>query len=390
MKRFAGPALFLALAAAVAFAQSDDDDFQRFQQEQEAALQDYAAQTAEEFQAFVEADRKAFEAFQQEVEQKWGDFVGSTKKDWVEYGDGLNSRSKVDFEKGEVQVEVVVNGDPEEVQANLQQAVAEVVTDKGSSSDYSVELPDGKVDSPKPLGDAPVLEGQVAAPGGRAVDETNAREFAEAVVQEGNVETEKVVGKDGKERIRALVTFPLVPDHLRTRAEKYQAEVARQAERFGLEPELVFAVIHTESHFNPKARSHVPAYGLMQLVPTSGGREAYKYVHKKDEVLPPSYFFVPAQNIELGCGYLDYLRRRVFKNVEDDQKALYCVVAAYNTGAGNVSRAFTGHTAVRKAIPQIEQMPADRLYGHLRQKLPYEETRHYLEKVIERMELYGK
>lgn len=390
MKQFAGLTLFLALAAAIAFAQSQDDDFQKFQQEQDAALQDYTARTAEEFQAFVEADRKAFEAFQQEVEQKWGDFVGSTKKDWVEYGDGLNSRSKVDFEKGEVQVEVVVNGDPEAAQANLQQAVAEVITDQGTSSDYSVDLPDGQVDLPKQLGEAPVLEGQVAARDGQTVDEANAQEFAREVVQEGTVKTEKVVGKDGKERVKAVVTFPLAPDHLRVRAEKYQAEVAKEAARFGLEPQLVFAVIHTESYFNPKARSHVPAYGLMQLVPTSGGREAYKYVHKKDEVLPPSYFYVPAQNIELGCGYLDYLRRRAFKDVEDDQKALYCVVAAYNTGAGNVSRAFTGKTAVSGAIPQIEQMPADRLYGHLRQKLPYEETRHYLEKVIERMELYGK
>ena len=56
------------------------------------------------------------------------------------------------------------------------------------------------------------------------------------------------------------------------------------------DPPVVFAVIHTESYYNPKARSGAPAYGLMQLVPTSGGRAAYRYVYKKDQVLPPSYF----------------------------------------------------------------------------------------------------
>ena len=149
-------------------------------------------------------------------------------------------------------------------------------------------------------------------------------------------------------------------------------------------------MIHTESHFNPKARSHIPAYGLMQLVPTSGGREAYRYVYKKDEVLPASYFYVPEQNIELGSGYLAYLRRRMFGKVQEDQKALYCVAAAYNTGAGNVSRALTGATRVQRAIPVIERTSAAQLYARLHRDLPYEETRHYLEKVVERMKLYAQ
>ena len=53
-----------------------------------------------------------------------------------------------------------------------------------------------------------------------------------------------------------------------------------------INPKLVMAVIHTESAFNPKARSTFKrkngrtghAYGLMQLVPYSGGKEAYNYL----------------------------------------------------------------------------------------------------------------
>jgi len=378
----------LALTAAVAGAQAEDEEFLKFQQEQAAALQDYVERTEEEFNAYIEADRKAFAAFKEEVEKVWGDYVGSSRKDWVEYGDGLGSRSKVDFEAGTATVEVVVNGDVETAQANLQQAVADLVSDKGKSSDYSVALPDGEMEEPKPLSEKPVLEGQVATEDGQAVDANNAESFAQEVVQEAKVESKKVVGKDGKERIKVAVTFPLVPDHLRKRAESYRELVAEYANRFEVDPKLVFAVMHTESHFNPKARSHIPAYGLMQLVPTSGGREAYRYVYKKDEVLPAGYFFVPAQNIELGCGYLKYLRRRIFGKLDSDQKALYCMVAAYNTGAGNVSRAFTGKKAIRSAIPEIDKMDADEIYVHLEENLPYEETRHYLKKVVERMALY--
>jgi membrane-bound lytic murein transglycosylase C len=388
MMKIVGVVSILALTATVAGAQADDEDFLKFQQEQAAAFQGYVERTEEEFNAYIEADRKAFAAFKEEVEKVWGDYVGSSRKDWVEYGDGLGSRSKVDFEAGTATVEVVVNGDTETAQKNLQQAVADLVSDKGKSSDYSVALPDGEVEEPKPLSEKPVLEGQVATGDGKAVDADNAESFAQEVVQEAKVESKKVVGKDGKERIKVAVTFPLVPDHLRKRAESYRELVAEYANRFDLDPKLVFAVMHTESHFNPKARSHIPAYGLMQLVPTSGGREAYRYVYKKDEVLPAGYFYVPAQNIELGCGYLKYLRRRIFGKLDNDQKALYCMVAAYNTGAGNVSRAFTGKKAIRSAIPEIDKMGADEIYVYLEGNLPYEETRHYLKKVVERMALY--
>ena len=80
----------------------------------------------------------------------------------------------------------------------------------------------------------------------------------------------------------------------------------------------------------------------MQLVPESGGRDAYRFVYEKDRLLPPSYLFDPKRNIELGCAYLHLLRNRFFAAVEDDEKARLCVIAGYNTGAGNVSRALDG------------------------------------------------
>jgi peptidoglycan lytic transglycosylase C len=377
-----------ALVAVGLYAQTDDE-FARFQQQDQQALSQFAERSEQEFQAYIRADSLAFAAFRTEVEQKWGDYVGSTRKDWVEYGDGLDSRSSVDFEAGTARIEVIVEGDAQSAVADLRAAVVQVITDRGTSSDYPVELPTGEIDAPQALSTQPVLSGQVAAADGTPVDAARAAEFAREVVEAAPLTTRQITGADGVARTKAGVTFALVPNHLRIRAQQYRQLIREHAERFQLQPELVYAIIHSESSFNPKARSHVPAYGLMQLVPTSGGREAYRYVHKRDEVLPPSYFYVPRQNIELGCGYLDYLRKRPFGKLEDDQKALYCIIAAYNTGAGNVSRAMTGNTALRRAIPVIEPMTADRLYAHLCEQLPYAETRKYLKHVVERMALYS-
>ena len=112
--------------------------------------------------------------------------------------------------------------------------------------------------------------------------------------------------------------------------------IYKEAKKNDLPPELVAAVVHTESKFVPTARSNRGAVGLMQLVPKTG------------RWLGASNLNDPAQNIQAGAKYLRYLTDR-FSG--DQQKA----IAAYNAGEGNVRR-FNG-------VP------------------PFKETRNYVQRV---------
>ena len=67
------------------------------------------------------------------------------------------------------------------------------------------------------------------------------------------------------------------------------------------------------------------------------------------------------------------------ENVTHNVSREYCVIAAYNTGPSNVFRTFSRNRT--EAINQINNLQPSGVYDQLRQKLPYEETRHYLEKV---------
>ena len=182
----------------------------------------------------------------------------------------------------------------------------------------------------------------------------------------------------------------LAPDHIKVRALKYENEINRYAGKYKLPVELVYAVIHTESYFNPKAKSHAPAYGLMQLVPKSGARDAYQYVYKKDKILSANYLYKADKNIELGTAYLQILMTRYFSKVVDPNTRTLCAIAAYNTGAGNVARAFTGTTNPKKAIPKINKMTYEECYGFLREYLPYDETKSYIKKVSQRIGMYNE
>jgi len=348
-------------------------------------------------------EQDASAAFRREVQAMWQDFLVSTKKDWVEYSGDKTGRTRVDFEAGEVEVEVLVpkaeaERDPKAVTERLSQEIERLVEDRGKTLDYPLPAPPAteepppvtappKEIPPEPLLPRPVLEGQLETKAGKPVTKNNKEEFAEEIVETKPVEEVPLATEKG-EMVKARVKFSLVPDHLRIRGEKYLESVRRQSSRFHVSVPLAFAVIHTESYFNPKATSPAPAYGLMQLVPRSGARDAYRFVYGEDRILPPEYLYVPGNNVELGCAYLGLLKNRYFRSVKDPESALYCAVASYNTGPGNLSRAMIGKPRMQPAIDRINTMGPEELYTYLRENLPYPETRDYIKKVRDRMSLY--
>ena len=122
----------------------------------------------------------------------------------------------------------------------------------------------------------------------------------------------------------------------------FGAIIFREARRNDLPPELVAAMVHTESDFRPGLVSHKTAQGLMQIVPSTAA------------LLGVDDPFDPEKNIAAGTRYFRYLLDRF----DDETMAL----AAYNAGEGNVAR-----------------------YGGIP---PFAETRDYISKVNRRTRRY--
>ena len=71
-------------------------------------------EAAASWDALEKAQQTQWARLKQEVERKWQTFVRSTRRDWVDYNDQRDTRSRVDFKEGTIEIETVVpEEDPE-------------------------------------------------------------------------------------------------------------------------------------------------------------------------------------------------------------------------------------------------------------------------------------
>ena len=373
--------IYIFIVYSMVFGQDDYELWLKKQQSGFEALVEeensYMAAITKEFDDYQAEQERLYQNFKDEVEKKWDEFKFSSKKTYVDYDGDLNARGSIDFENGEIEVEVIVDADPKQTSSE-EKKVGEDLLKKKLTQMVKKEADDKK----------PLLKDQLKNKQGQKVNVKNADSFAKETVKEQKVTKEKFTAKDGKERIKYTVKVKMQPDHVKTRAERFKKEVLTQSKRFKIDPAIAMAIMQTESSFNPKARSPIPAFGLMQLVPKSGARDAYNHVYKQDKLVSGKYLYVPSNNIELGCAYISKIRYAYFKNIRNDKSAYYCTISAYNTGPGNVAKAITGTTKLRPTTQKVNTMDPDQVYKTLKTNLPYEETRNYLDKVINRIEYY--
>ncbi|MEO8004680.1 MAG: murein transglycosylase domain-containing protein [Betaproteobacteria bacterium] len=354
--------------------------------DREAVIREGLKRRAELYERDPQAAIQDLRGLKREYDNLVGVLTGNVNKTWgktetklptrtsyVKYTQNYRSRTIVDFDTGKIVVETV---DDKNARASLKNAI--VTTLLTPDDPRAVDL---FSDKPVTLSSAkePYLLGLVQDQRGKAVSTpAQAEGFADYLLEK-QAATRKVEVKEGA-KDALYVSIAMVANFQNKQAEKYRGAVDKYAAQYKVSPSLVFAVIRTESNFNPFAVSGAPAYGLMQLVPSSGGREGYRAAKKRDEAPTKEYLFDAENNIELGTAYLGVLFSKQLDYVTNATSREYCVISAYNTGPSNVLKAFSKDKVA--AVNGINGLEPPGVYEKLRTSLPYEETRQYLVKVV--------
>ncbi len=312
-----------------------------------------------QWDSYKQSQQKQWEAYKQTIEEKWNQYVTSSRTIWVEYNSDVNIRSIVDFKKGKIRLEALV---PSNVDNRLQIARQKIVSHLRQIID----------------GDA--LAQQVANRRKEIVTPKNVLEFARQEITPRVKKVANIKSKDGIMREKYMVSIELVSDHLQKRARKYWPIVREMSGRYRLQPELIMAIMHTESCFNPMARSSCGAVGLMQIAPQSAGRDVYRFLNGKDGRITVKELYHPKTNIQYGTAYLYLLKTQQFSNVPFEPHNNYLAICGYNWGPGNIHKKIVNKY-------DIQHMSKEALFNLLLKRTPAE-TRGYLKNVSKRISTY--
>ena len=143
--------------------------------------------------------------------------------------------------------------------------------------------------------------------------------------------------KSTKSKGNGIVHSCADKQHLASKAREYQRTIQIYSRNYGVEEELIHAIVKQESCFNERAHSRAGAIGLMQLMPGTA------------DMMKISNPWNPEQNIHGGVKYISEML-----SMFGGKKRF--AIAAYNAGPGKVRR--------YKGIP------------------PYRETKNYVKKVM--------
>ena len=146
----------------------------------------------------------------------------------------------------------------------------------------------------------------------------------------------------------------------------YWDALRRYSDENGLDPYLVASLIRQESEFNPGVVSHANAYGLMQLLPSTGKSTAKQvglHNYKTDSLLDPT------TNIQLGTKYFREMVDHFGGQIE-------YALAAYNAGDSRVEswRSSGSYRDIEEFVESI----------------PFTETREYVQAIVRNAEVYKR
>ena len=375
-------ALFLSSSA-----NGNSDTFKHYQEQ----YKEYLKAQQQDFQDYKKQQQEAFEAYKKELQKYWENPVLNSKKELVSYSKDKKSRSIINFDKNELTIQTIAANE-KEAQKKLALSLAKAATYNTHDFYKTDELEQkiNKIEAKEKLKRAKVDAKPVLAPL-FFKEKPTTKSLIKFVKKE--VTTKKITVKASpKQTDKKVYTLNIkLPKNATVKRSKiYYKDVKAQAKRELLPVSLIFAIMHSESSFNPMARSYVPAYGLMQIVPKTAGIDAYYYLYRQKRLVGSSYLYNAQNNIKMGSAYLHILYYSYLKDIKDPQSRLYCTIAAYNTGAGNVSRAFVDSYNTHKAAEVINRLTADEVYAKLLQDLRYEEPKKYLKNVTKRMKMYQK
>ncbi len=249
--------------------------FQDYLKEQDISFKTYKKNLKKEFKAYKKAYDLSLEEYKKDIAKHWKTKDISSQKKWVEYSKDYKEKKSIDYDKNQIEIEVIAK-DEKEAKEKIKKAFIDIY----------------KKDVQKAVEDD-ILEQKIAKKLKKTIPKTKSKQklIADIVTKKekknilANIEKNKLKKIKYKQKMIYKVKIKFPSESMQRKAKNYSPIIKKQAKKAYIPRELIYAIIHSESSFNPMARSHIPAFGLMQIVPKSAGVDSYKFLYRRKRLL---------------------------------------------------------------------------------------------------------
>ena len=167
--------------------------------------------------------------------------------------------------------------------------------------------------------------------------------------------------------IHAGTRMQTTPSFMHSYPQPFETDILAQAKEVAIHPAFFYGLIRQESRFNPTARSHAGAFGLMQVMPSTAIWTAKKMGLQR---FTPQQLGEHKTNLKVGGNYLKIL-------LEKFDNSVPLAAAAYNAGPRRASR----------WRPSVEAGTMEAAIWI--ECIPFNETRQYVQNVIANHAIYA-
>lgn len=354
-------------------------------------------QIKNDYEAYDKRYFKAVAQYQANISQHWSKTEITNQELWVNYNDSFKRRTVIDYAFNEIRISYKVS--------------ALIESSDNFKQEFLIRdlLKLLRLSERQAIDADPVNLKLMAGPNNAHSQQTELLSELIQFYDDAQYASEKLTSSaliineteiiNNESSFIAIAKIPLPDDAINLRKQKYIETITKTAKKWQLEPALILAIIHTQSHFNPLARSNYntnnstqtfPTFGLMQISPGNIGKDASKLMYGKSRLLTSNELYSPAFNINAGCAYLSMLDTRYLKSISNDQSRFYCMIAAYTASTGTVAEAFIGQRSMLRAFSMINQLTPKQVFKSLKDDLPDGASRDFFIQVTDHLSNYRK
>jgi len=326
---------------------------------------------SDRYSRIIEANTKKYdnlikanhEKYSKLIANRWGrkNVKLSTKKAFTQYSKNLKQRETIDYEKGKVTIEILSKNipTPKEFNINYKKLRNQTINENTKHDPLFKEIKTTKI---------------------------NKQKLNKKVMQQKTFKKDDIKKKPTSNGFIYFVEESLIKGYIKKSASIYMKEVLYYSKLYNIKPSYILAIIETESSFNPNATSDVPAYGLMQIVPNTAGKDVNKYLTGKSYKPTEDELKDYKINIKMGTTYIKIIQSRYLKGITNQENLYLCTSTSYNAGIGNLYKSF-GRKTRSDTVQKINSLESEEIYKHLHNHHSLsDEAKRYVKKVKNYME----